>query len=217
VAEVKWRWLTAGIVAGLLLGTVMVTLSWRSGKTAGNVDLTDLPADGKILGYADAPVLVEVFSDYQCPWCARAALELDQEITREYVASGRARLQFRDFPFIGMESYWAAIAAGCAAEQNKYWPYHYKLFEEQQGENKSRYTEENLKKWAQELELDMAAFNRCYAEETSALSVRADYQAGLQRKVYSTPTYFVNGRQVVGMPQWRELQKIILEEYAKAR
>ena len=65
--------------------------------------------------------------------------------TQDYLATGKAKLIFKNIAFIGQESKSAAEAAVCASDQGKFWEYHNKLFEEQNGENKGAFKVENLK------------------------------------------------------------------------
>lgn len=209
------RWMIGGIAVGVAMALVLGALSFKSGRTAQPPDLSSVPVQGKSMGAADAPIVLEVFSDYQCPWCARAALDFEKNTLGQYLRNGQVRLLFRDYPFIGLESYWAAVAAGCAGEQNQFWAYHDKLFQEQKGENQGRFSLTNLKQWAQDLSLDTAAFDRCLTDETPAPSIRADRKLGDDRGVNSTPTFFMNGRQINRIPTQQEFAKMVAEELAK--
>ena len=86
-------------------------------------------------------------------------------LKREYIDTGKVKLVFRDFPIVEIhpEAIVAAVAAQCAADQDKYWQYHDKLFREQdhRGEGVIRFRTGDLKKWAADLRLDTAAFNQC--------------------------------------------------------
>jgi protein-disulfide isomerase len=211
------KWLSGSIVAGVLIAVILSVVSFRGGKSAERADLASIPVNGKVIGAATAPVLLEVFSDYQCPWCARSAKSFEQDIISGYVSKGQVRLQFRDYPFVGLESYWAAVAAGCAQKQGKFWEYHDRLFAEQKGENQGRFNRDNLQLWAKDLGLDTAAFGRCVTQEESAGPVRDDYQLGRSRGVNSTPTYFVNGQKIEGIPTASELDRIVSKELAKEK
>lgn len=85
--------------------------------------------DDAILGNADAPVTMVIFGDYQCPFCERAFADAEAKAREEYVATGKVRMVFRDYP-LDFHPYAepAAIAAECAGEQGKYWEYHDQLF-----------------------------------------------------------------------------------------
>ena len=71
------------------------------------------------------------------------------------------RLGYWHVAFLGEESQWAAEASECAADQDKFWEYHDKLFASQNGENQGAFNKDNLKQFAADLKLDTAAFNEC--------------------------------------------------------
>jgi len=154
------------------------------------------PADDMTLGSADAPVTVYEYSDFQCPFCRRAAAEIVPELDKVYLATGKAKLTFKNFAFLGQESVWAAQAAACATDQGKFWEYNSKLYEEQKGENKGTFKVENLKLFAQEIGLDQAQFNTCFDEAKHAADIADQLDEGKRRGVNSTPTFFVNQTEI---------------------
>ena len=79
----------------------------------------------------------------------------------QYVNNGNVRLGYWHVAFLGEESQWAAEASECAADQDKFWEYHDKLFASQSGENQGAFNKDNLKQFAADLKLDTAAFNEC--------------------------------------------------------
>ena len=154
------------------------------------------PADGAALGTADAPVTIYEYSDFQCPYCRDVAAELVPRLDTDYLATGKARLIFKNLAFLGQESVWAAEAAACAREQGKFWEYHNKLFEEQDGENKGTFKADNLKRFAQEIGLDEAAFNTCFDEGKYKAEVVDEREEGQRRGVNATPSFFVGQTEV---------------------
>ena len=174
----------------------------RRQATDGNtpIDIPDhtAPADGTTLGNADAPVTIYEYSDFQCPFCRVAAAEIVPRLDTEYLATGKAKLIFKNLAFIGQESRWAAEAALCAGDQGKFWEYHNKLYEEQNGENKGAFKVENLKRFAQEIGLNQGEFNTCFDEGTYTGQVADEMDEAERRGVNATPTFFVGqtaGRQ----------------------
>jgi protein-disulfide isomerase len=99
-------------------------------------DGTRPPTDGPlalnprdvILGDPDAPVTIIEYGDYQCSFCTRFYTDVQPVIEQEYVATGKANFVFRDFPFLGQESYAAGEAVECAKELGKFWEYHNALY-----------------------------------------------------------------------------------------
>jgi protein-disulfide isomerase len=192
--------LAVAVVAAIALIGVANLLSGDNNSTNGTAG-TPIPpptaaASGMTLGNADAPVTVYEYSDFQCPFCAKAARELVPQLDTDYLATGKAKLIFKPMTFIGQESEWAAEAAACASDQGKFWEYHNKLFQEQNGENKGTFKVENLKLWAQEIGLNVADFNTCFDSSKHAAEIADDRSEAQRRGVNSTPTFFVGQTQV---------------------
>jgi protein-disulfide isomerase len=190
------------IVVGALL--VAFTLMYPSLKPVGeitSVESAQRPmTNDNAMGDPNAPVTIEEFSDYQCPYCARFSVETESQIVEAYVATGKVYFMYRSFGnFIGPESQAAAEAAYCAGEQNKYWEYHDTLMGNQTGENVGAFTERRLQAFAEGLALDMDAFNTCLSSNKYAGRVQQDYVDGQAAGVNGTPafviTYEVNGEQ----------------------
>ena len=93
---------------------------------------------------------------------------------------------------------WAAQASECAADQGKFWEYHDLLFDKQNGENVGTFTKENLVSYAKELGLDVAKFEPCVKNDETLQRVVTDTNEGRQVGVTGTPTFFINGKPLVG-------------------
>lgn len=157
----------------------------------------DLPTDGYALGSADAPVTVEVFEDFQCPYCRRFTQEVMPQLIERYVRDGAARVVFRDLPFLGLESQWAAVAGRLAADQGRFWDLYGYLYANQLGENVGSFTPDRLMRIGQAAGLDMDAFIAGLqvpaARETFA-AIIADVAPEVRAlNVSATPTVIVNG------------------------
>src|SRR5215813_9693567 len=152
----------------------------------------EVATEGKpSLGPANAPVTLVEFSDFQCPYCRQAQGTLKQLMA---AYEGKIKLVYRDFPLrsIHPQAQKAAEAAQCAAEQQKFWPYHDKLFAV------TSLQSEDLKKYAHELELNMEQFTACLDSNKYAGGIDADMKAGQNVGVNATPTFFVNGELLSG-------------------
>jgi len=184
----------AVVAAIALIGVANVLSGDDDNATNGSVgDIPDhtAAADGTTLGNADAPVTIYEYSDFQCPFCARAAAEIVPRLDTDYLATGKAKLIFKNLAFIGQESRWAAEAALCSGDQGKFWEYHNKLYEEQNDENKGAFEVENLKRFAQEIGLNAGEFNTCFDAGTHTGQVADEMDEADRRGVTSTPTFFV--------------------------
>ena len=166
--------------------------------------------DDPAIGPPDAPVLIVEFSDYQCSFCARFALETLPQILETY--EGKIKVVFRDFPLSSIHSnaQKAAEAAECADEQGKYWEYHDLLFQNQQALGV-----DSLKGYAQQLGLETDAFNECLDSGQYTSEVENDLAQGQSYGVTGTPTFFINGRLVRGAKPFSAFEAMIEEELAK--
>jgi protein-disulfide isomerase len=209
----------AVVGAGAIAIAVAAIVVSRGGGSNTSVSIPGrtVSTQGRTLGSENARVTVEEYSDFQCPYCARAAENIDPKIEQEYVADGRVKLVFHPMAQIGQESVWAAEAAECANEQGqgKFWDYHDKLFENQHGENQGAFTIDNLKRFAGELGLDTQTFNQCLDSHKYEALVKAETQDAVKKGIGSTPTFVIGGQTVVGLKSYDELKKVIEAELRK--
>jgi len=149
---------------------------------------------GTSMGDPNAPVKVEEFSDFQCPYCARYHLEQEPEIIEKYVSTGQVYVTFTPFSFLGPESFSAAEAAYCALDQGKFWEYTDTLYRNQSGENRGAFSDNRLQAFAREIGLNMDEFNDCYQSGKYEQAVLDDRDTAQERGVNATPMFFVNGK-----------------------
>ncbi len=156
-------------------------------------------ANGNAAGDPDAPVKMEEFSDFQCPFCDRFSQDTEGQIMDAYVATGKVYFLYRSFgSWIGPESGDAAEAAYCAGDQGKFWEMHDIIFANQTGENVGNYTPKRLLAFAETLGLNMGDFRSCFNGGTYKDRVQQDLTDGQAAKIQATPsfvlTYTVNGQ-----------------------
>jgi protein-disulfide isomerase len=149
-------------------------------------------------------ILVEEFSDFQCPACGAAYPELKRFF--EGNASDRVKFVYKHFPLtqIHPQAYKAAEAAECADEQGKFWEYHDKLFENQRSLLRS-----NLITFAEQIGLDKDKFTSCLDSGRMSGRVQAGIDEGNSRGVRSTPTFFINGQKYEGVLTAEQLEREI--------
>ena len=111
----------------------------------------------------------------------------------------------------------SAEAAECADDQGKYWEYHDKIFEEQdkQGGGTIQYGVEDLKKWALEIGLNTSKFNNCVDSGKYKEEVEKDIADGSIAGATGTPSFFINGRRLVGAQPFTAFKAVIEEELNK--
>ena len=187
-------------------GTPVATATVAADVVA-NVSVDDDPARGP----QNAAVTIVEFSDFQCTFCKRYVDETQPLILATY--GSRVRYVFRDFPIAQLhpQAQKAAEAAQCAFDQGKFWEYHDRLFQ-----NQGLLDDASLKAHATALGLDASAFNTCLDSGKYTQEVQKDFDDARAYGVTGAPTFFINGRKVVGAKPYAEFSAIIEEELAKA-
>jgi len=144
---------------------------------------------GPAFGPENAKVTVVEFSDFQCPYCSRAASAVD-EIKKKY--GDRVRFVFRQFPLPMHENARGAAEAALAANaQGKFWEFHDMMFQ-----NQGKLTRESLEEFAKQAGLNVPEFKKALDSKTFAADVDADVKLGESVAVNGTPTMFINGARV---------------------
>ena len=158
--------------------------------------------DDPYLGSSDAPVTIIAFADYQCPSCRAAGAVLRNLLEKK---KDTVKLVFRDFPLrFHKNAGMAAEAAECADAQGEFWRYNELLFESQQS-----LAIENLKDYARHLGLDAEKFNRCLDRREQRAEVEKDAADARLAGITGTPSVFVNGYYISGMPTLAYLEEVI--------
>ncbi len=158
-------------------------------------------------GPEDAPAVLVVFTDFECPYCSRMAPLLDQAVEKN---PGKVRLVFKNFPLRSHPfALKAATAALAAAKLGRFWEFHDLLFQ-----NHERLDDAKISEIAAALGLDREAFGRHLQDPDIAQRIRADFQDGIDAGVRGTPTVFVNGR-ILRDRSPEGVQKAVEEALAK--
>ena len=167
-----------------------------------------IPASAPSMGPTDAPIVMVEWSDYQCPFCKRAAPTVTQVIN-EY--KGKIRFVFRDYPLpFHKQAMPASLAAHCAEDQGKFWEYHNNLFDVA-----GDLSDADLTKRASELSLDLTKFSACMQSKQDEAAINAAYNDGAAVGVTGTPAFFINGRMLVGAQPIDQFRSIINEELTR--
>jgi protein-disulfide isomerase len=224
----RFYWIL-GVIAAAGIGLIAWTIL-RSDKAASDFqavpaqtikDATELvnAARGVKVGPDTAPVRILVFSDYQCPGCKHFALNVEPLLNREFVDSGKVQVVYYDYPLSAIHrwAFLASRAGRCAEEQNKFWPYHDKLFATQADWSfQSKAPTSRYNDYAAELGLDAAAFKACLNSDKHSQVVAANHQLGTELGVGSTPSVFMEGRLL--REEWddyKELRERVVQELAR--
>jgi protein-disulfide isomerase len=183
--------------------------SGDSGSGSGTGAVVDVKeGDSPSIGDKNAPVTIIEFSDFECPFCERFYTQSYKQIKANYVDTGKVRIVFKHFPLpFHANAQKAAEASECAREQGKFWEMHDKLFE-----NQNAISISSLKGYAADLGLDTSKFNSCLDSGKYASRVQKDASDGSAAGVSGTPSFFINGKSVVGAQPYSVFQQAIEAE-----
>lgn len=202
--------LSAGAVVAVLLGVSAIAVasspspaqhddgcSQKDCPESHGVDTRPQPlaatprAEAPSLGPADAKVTVEVWSDFQCPFCARGATTA-KELKAKYEDQVRLVFRHQPLPMHG-QARLAAAASMAAHEQGRFWEFHDALFANQRALDRA-----SLEALAAKLNLDVERFKRSLDSSTWSNYVDTEVAEAQRRGVRGTPTFFVNGQPITG-------------------
>ena len=169
--------------------------------------------DVNTVGKKDAPVNLVVFQDLKCGMCARMYKRMFLDLNKSYVAAGKVKVTFMEFPLgLRLEESLLAEATKCAGEQGKYIKYLDYLYM-----NIAKTKAEEVGVYAKKVGLNQKKFDACVKERKYGMAVKADFQTGEELSVYGTPTMFINGKEVRGARDWVELKQQVDQELAEVR
>jgi protein-disulfide isomerase len=173
----------------------------QSGETLNGVAV-GFTAEGRpYRGSPDAVILMEEFSDYQCPFCSRFTEQTMPTLLENQIADGDVQVVYYDFPLesIHPQALAAANAARCAGEQGAaaYWQMHDLLYQNA-GDWGISDPQPIFESLAGQLNIDAGAFAECQSELRYEAEIRADIDHGVSRGVRSTPSFFLNEQPLIG-------------------
>ncbi len=211
--EMRNKLLAIGLSVVGVLFIALVIISTRQ-PTAEVVAIdpgTHPNANDNSMGATDAPILIEEFSDFQCPYCKSFHEGTEPQLRQYYIDTGKVRFVYRSMGnFVSdniarstgrpakAESQNAALAVYCAGDQNKFWEMHAYLFANNMDvEDGDAFTDKRIKSIAEKAGLDTEAFNGCYDSDKFEERVQQDAADGEAAGVKGTPgfllSYTVNG------------------------
>lgn len=197
------------IIAGLLIAVVILQVKNGAGQPGAapaaaeteQPDLTFVEArdddDVQAMGPVDAPVGLVIYSDYQCPFCAKWSTDT-LPVMQTYAEMGDLRIEWRDVNQYGADSERAALAAHAAGKQGQFWEFHEALFPDGEHLQPEQLTEAHLTTIASELGLDTEQFSSDLTSPESLAAVQQYAAEGRELGVSGTPTFVLGGKPIVG-------------------
>ena len=177
-----------------------------------NVAVGDYPPKGN----ANAKVTVIAFEDFRCPFCKKFNDEVMGQLQKDYIDTGKIKFYYRNYQFLGPASVTAGNAGECANDQGKFWEFHDYMYKNQPSESDtSMYTSDSLSQIAGQLGMDASQFKQCMDSKKFDKNVSQDLADGQKAGTNATPTFYINGQQLVGAQPYTAFQTIIDQELKK--
>lgn len=230
-------WLAVGIVVSLALvgAIVYLVVSKRSssdktdptGSDSSIASMTDMQQpssdDKLIIGDPNAPVTIVEYGDFKCPSCNKFYRGALRDIKKNYIDTGQVKLEFRNLPYINLDSRTAAEGAYCANAHGKFEAYHNGAFDYiwdnyyrdnkiTEGESNDVFNPQSLSAIAAQAGIDINAFADCLAQRTFRDNVNADLSASERDHVTGTPTIFVSNQKIIGAQPYTVYSTLIEQE-----
>ena len=173
-------------------------LANATGDSAGQAQ-RQLADRSRILGDQSARVWMVEVSDFQCPYCARFHRETFAELRAAYIATGKVKLAYVNFPLAVHQHAWpAAEAALCAGAQGKYWEMHDALFTTQEKWAELPNAEPMFDSLARSVGVPAPAYRKCMSDHVMRALVQQDFDRSKESGVGSTPTFFLGDTAILG-------------------
>lgn len=169
-----------------------------------------IEAEGYLMGNPDAPVQVMEWADFECGACMQFATVTKPDVQRRLVETGQVAVRFFFFPLpMHRSAASAAYAAACAGDQQRFWEMHDAIFNgyNDWANGRARDPKGVFRGYAQRIGLDAAAWEECYESDRHRELIASHVNAGAQRGVNSTPTFFFGDRMVSGAIGYDEFRR----------
>lgn len=173
--------------------------------------------DPTALGEVDAPVVLIEYADYRCPFCGLFSRETLPPLVEKYVESGELRIEWRDLPVFGEQSFTAAVAGRAAGEQDRFWEFNKAVFAEAPKRGHIDLPEERLFQLAEESGVpDLEKFRSDLKSEELAAAVTNDAREAASLGATGTPTFLVNDTPLIGAQPLAAFEQAIEDELEEA-
>ena len=172
----------------------------------------------RILGDSAARVWLIMISDFQCPYCKQLHDESFAALRNDYVATGKVRMAYINFPLPIHQNAWpAAEAAMCAGAQGKFWPMHDALFAAQSAWEEQHPAVHVIDSLATTVGVDTVALDRCVSQHVAKPLIDADQDRAERAGARSTPTVIIGSKILVGVQPLANYRRELDSALAKAK
>lgn len=207
---------TRNLVIAVVVGVVLIMLvpTVLSKKTNTNAAIPSTVSVEDRYGMVfnkdvkDVP-FIEIYEDFQCPACQRFET-ISGAYIEDLINTKQAKVAFHMLSFLGAESQLAANAAGCAADQGKFLNFHKLLYANQPSENSGVWTSSYFKTVSIGLGITDSAYDKCITNNEYKDWVVNVANEGAKRNINSTPTVFINGKEIDRTKAYNSLAEFML-------
>ena len=192
------RNLVIAVVIGVVLIMLVPTILSKQTNTSAAVPSSVSVEDGYGMVFnkeLQGVPFIEIYEDFQCPACARFE-SIVGEYVEDLINTKKAKVAYHPLSFLGPESQLAANAAGCAADQGQFIPFHKLLYANQPGENSGAWSTSYFTTLSLALGIVSKDYDKCVANNEYKDWVINVANEGAKRNINSTPTVFINGKEI---------------------
>jgi protein-disulfide isomerase len=194
-----------GVVLIMLVPTLLSKRTDSSAKIPSSVSADrgyGITFNGEL---TNVPV-INIYEDFQCPVCGQFE-KINGDYIESLIKDKKATVVYHTLSFLGPESVNAANAAACSADQGKFLDYHRTLYANQQAENSGAWSNDVLTVLGQVAGLTGQKFSQCVNKGQYLGWVNNVAREGAKANVNSTPTVFINGKEIDRKSEYFDLAK----------
>jgi protein-disulfide isomerase len=206
------RNLVIAVVVGVALIMLVPTLLSNRGDSSAAIPASVSAEDGYGIVFnkeLTGVPFIEIYEDFQCPACARFEA-INGPYIEELITTKKAKVAYHPLSFLGGESQLAANASACAADQGKFLEFHKTLFANQPAENAGSWTTQYFATLGIGLGISSNEYDKCVQGQDYMGWVKNVAEEGSKRNVNSTPTVFVNGKEIDRNTSYNSLADFML-------
>ena len=187
---------------------------------APEVDITKVKTDGEpFVGSKDAPVTVAYWSDYQCPFCKRFSDDAIQQLMTDYVQTGKVKIIFKDFQFLGADSQTAGLIARAVWEiaPDKFAQWHQAMYDKQDGENSGWGNKTDILALTKSLDIDSVKVDQLISDKAVEYQKALDFDKaeGGIFGIKGTPGTIIGKTFVNGAQSYAVVKQLVDTELTK--
>lgn len=210
--------LVAGSVVLLLASIAYANRDRSSSTTSSTSSFLEVANQSMVIGDKDAPVKMVEYADPLCPYCAKFSNEVKPELIKNYINTGKVRLEYRPMAYLAADSTKASEGMFCAAEQNKFWEFHdlayQKTWSDFYSQNKGPsevdlFRAGKINSLAEEAGLSIGEFTDCMTSGKYTNEVQQQSSKAQAMGITGTPKFYINDQEYTGFAPYSVVKATI--------